>query len=57
VSLSETNHADTLMWMIKMAEATGQGPGDMRRDPECDVFLRTPQYREWLDWAAMHKRD
>lgn len=56
VSLLETNHADTLTWLIKMAEATGQGPGEMRRDPECDVFLRTPQYREWLAWSANHRK-
>jgi hypothetical protein len=56
VSLMETNHADTLTWLIKMAEATGHGPGDLRRDPDFDVFVRSPQFREWLDWTASHRK-
>lgn len=52
VSLLETNHADTLKWLQKMVGATGHTPGDLRRDPDFDVFVRSPQYREWLAWTA-----
>ena len=56
VSLLETNHAETLTWLKKMAEATGHRPGDLRRDPDFDVFVRSPQFREWLAWTATHNR-
>ena len=56
VSLLETNHPDTLTWLKKMAEETGYVPGDLRRDRDFDVFVRSPQYREWLTWTAAHKK-
>jgi hypothetical protein len=56
VSLLETNHADTLTWLKKMAEATGYVPGDLRKDRDYDVFVRSPQYREWLSWTATHRK-
>jgi tetratricopeptide (TPR) repeat protein len=56
VSLLEANHPDTLTWMKKMVEATGHGPADLWRDSDFDVFVRSPEYREWQAWAAAHKR-
>ena len=56
VSLLETNHPDTLTWLKKMAEETGYVPGDLRRDRDFDVFVRSPQYREWLTWTAATSR-
>jgi hypothetical protein len=55
VSLLETNHPDTLAWMKKMSEATGYEISDLRKDRDFDVFVRSPQYPEWVAWAAAHR--
>jgi hypothetical protein len=57
MSLLESNHPDTLKWLQKMVGATGHTPGELRRDPDFNVFVRSPQYREWLAWTATHKKD
>lgn len=57
VALHQTDHADTLVWLKKLAEGTGQLPGDLRRDPEYDVFVRSPEYRQWLTWTVTRKTE
>jgi tetratricopeptide (TPR) repeat protein len=56
VALAETHHADTLAWLKKLVENTGQVVGDLRNDPDYAVFVRSPEYAEWLRWSAARKR-
>jgi hypothetical protein len=56
VSLLETNHSDTLTWLKKMAEATGHEPSELSRDRDFDLFVRSPQYSEWLVWKAAYRK-
>jgi tetratricopeptide (TPR) repeat protein len=56
VSLAETHHADTLALLTKLVENTGQSIGDLRNDPDFVVFVRTPEYAEWVKWYAGRKK-
>jgi tetratricopeptide (TPR) repeat protein len=56
VALAETHHADTLKWLQKLVENTGQAVGDLRKDPDFVVFVRSPEYQEWLKWYAGRKK-
>lgn len=56
VALAETHHADTLALLKKLVENTGQAVGDLRNDPDFVVFVRTPEYAEWVKWYAGRKR-
>jgi tetratricopeptide (TPR) repeat protein len=56
VSLAETHHADTLALLKKLVENTGQSVGDLRNDPDFVVFVRTPEYAEWVKWYAGRKK-
>jgi len=55
VAVAEANHADTLAYLKKLAENTGHVAGDLRKDLDFAVFIRTPEYREWLEWRAKRK--
>lgn len=57
VALAETHHADTLKWLQKLVENTGQKVGDLRQDPEFAVFVRSPEYRDWMGWSTTHKKE
>ena len=56
VAVAEANHADTLAYLKKLAENTGHVAGDLRKDLDFAVFIRTPEYREWLKWSAERKK-
>jgi hypothetical protein len=56
VSLAETNHPDTLIWLKKLVENTGFTVGDLRKDLDYVVFVDSPQYMEWLRWMAARKK-
>jgi hypothetical protein len=56
VAVAETHHADTLKWLQKLVENTGQTVGDLRQDPDFVVFVRSPEYQEWLRWYAARKK-
>jgi hypothetical protein len=54
ISLAEANHPDTLEWLKKLVEATGHKVRNLQTDSDYAVFVRSPQYREWLSWTANH---
>jgi tetratricopeptide (TPR) repeat protein len=56
VALAETHHADTLMWLKKLVENTGQAVGDLRNDLDFVVFVRTSEHAEWMKWYAGRKK-
>jgi tetratricopeptide (TPR) repeat protein len=56
VALAETHHADTLKWLQRLVEKTGQAVGELRDDPDFVVFVRSPEFREWLKWYAGRKK-
>jgi predicted Zn-dependent protease len=56
VALAETHHTDTLTWLKKLVENTGQSVGDLRKDPDYGVFVRSPEYREWVNWYSGRKK-
>jgi hypothetical protein len=56
VALAETHHADTVTWLKKLVENTGQSIGDLRNDPQFAVFIRSQEYRDWVSWYAGRKK-
>jgi tetratricopeptide (TPR) repeat protein len=56
VALAEAHHADTLKWLQKLVESTGHAVGDLRQDPDFAVFVRSPEYQEWIRWYAARKK-
>jgi tetratricopeptide (TPR) repeat protein len=56
VAVAETHHADTLGWLKKLVENTGQSVGDLRIDPQFVVFIRSSEYRDWMSWYASRKK-
>jgi hypothetical protein len=49
-AVAETHHADTLKWLQRLVENTGQAVGDLRHDPDFVVFVRSPEYQECVRW-------
>jgi tetratricopeptide (TPR) repeat protein len=56
VSLHEKNHAETLLWLKKVAEKTTQEIGDLGDAPDYQAFVKSPQHAEWVKWYAMRKK-
>jgi tetratricopeptide (TPR) repeat protein len=56
VSLKEKNHADTLAWLKKLVEKTGEEIADLTTVADYAEFIKTPEHQEWLKWYAMRKK-
>ena len=56
VALAEANHADTLLYLKKLVENTGHVVSDLRKHQEYQVFVKSPEYREWVGWNAARKK-
>jgi hypothetical protein len=52
VAMENDNHADTLTWLKRTVEGTGHNFGDLRRQVDYVLFVRSPQYAEWEAWQA-----
>jgi hypothetical protein len=52
LALVAQDHADTLTWLKKMVQNTGQDFGDLRRNPPFERFVQSPEFRQWLAWRA-----
>jgi tetratricopeptide (TPR) repeat protein len=50
VAMERDNHADTLTWLKRTVEGTGYNFGDLRRQADYTLFIRSPQYAEWEAW-------
>jgi len=40
----------------KLVENTGHVVGDLRKHNDYVVFVKSPEYREWVGWNAARKR-
>ena len=55
VSLRARNHADTLVWLKKVAETFNLTLKDLRALPEYAEFVKTSQYRALMRWNLERK--
>jgi hypothetical protein len=50
LTLRERKYAETVQWLKRLVETCGVELTDLPANPEFAEFVRSPQYREWLDW-------
>jgi tetratricopeptide (TPR) repeat protein len=55
IALAEANHPDTLAYLKKLVENTGHVVGDLRKDSDFAVFVRSAEYQEWVVWCTARK--
>lgn len=55
VSLRAKNHLDTLTWLKKITKNFNTTITDLSEVPEYAMFVKSPQYREWVKWYAARR--